>query len=243
MYFCNINFNILHKDKLFVLPPIQNIPKFIITVNAEFISFANNNKRFMEILNTNYTTFDGMVPFRKAQRILKKYDFEKISGSDMVYDFCIYAQKNNLKIFLFGGDEAKNDLAVRKLRQKYSISITGYSPPFESYPFSENFNKTALDKITEYHPDILFVGLGMPKQEYWIDDNKKILKEIGIKYVIGCGGTINFCSDQIKRAPTFIQNIGLEFVYRFLQEPDLSRLVRIINAAKYKKYIYKKPDF
>ena len=70
--FCNINFNLLHKQELFVLPQDEkDLPKIIITVNAEFIRFANTNKRFMSIINSNHVTFDGTVPYTVAKKVVK----------------------------------------------------------------------------------------------------------------------------------------------------------------------------
>jgi N-acetylglucosaminyldiphosphoundecaprenol N-acetyl-beta-D-mannosaminyltransferase len=245
MLFCNINFNILHKSELFILPQDKELlPKFVITVNAEFISFANQNKRFMEILNNNYVTFDGMTPYKKAEKKLRRRDFEKLSGSDIIYDFCQYAKENNLKIFLLGSAEDTNRIATMKIREKYSIDVSGFSPTYEEYPFSDDFCKVVIKEIKKFKPDILFVGFGMPKQEYWCDDNRHLLKGFGVKYVVGCGGAIDFVAGKIKRAPQFIQRIGLETLYRIVKDfPDLRRVKRTLSALKYSKYIKCKPDF
>ena len=119
--------------------------------------------------------------------------------------------------------------------------IDGYSPEFETYPFSEQFNKVCLEKISDFKPDILFVGFGAPKQEYWIDDNMEFLARAGVKYTIGSGGTFDFVSQKIKRAPVFIQKIGLEGIYRLFQEPSKMRLKRLIDSCKFFKYIWSPP--
>jgi N-acetylglucosaminyldiphosphoundecaprenol N-acetyl-beta-D-mannosaminyltransferase len=254
MLFCNINFNQKNKNELFDRCP-DNKTKFIITANAAFIVEANNSKRFFDILNNNYITFDGNVPYivakiltklrllHKGKYIMTKFDFEKLSGSDIIYDFCKFARKNNFKMFLLGGKEETNKITVYVLQEKYKIAITGYSPFFEEYPFSDNFTKSCIDKIRLFKPEILFVGFGTPKQEYWLDDNKAILSEIGVQYAVGCGGTFDFVSNKIKRAPVFIQKIGLEIVYRFFQEPNRLRYKRLIDSLKFFKYIWHKPDF
>ena len=174
---------------------------------------------------------------------MSKFDFEKLAGSDIVYDFCEFAKTHNYKIFFLGGKEESNQIAVKIIRAQYGIMITGYSPDFEEYPFSDKFNKTCLEEITAFKPDILFVGFGAPKQEYWIDDHIELLSEIGVKYAIGCGGTFDFVSQKIKRAPVFIQKIGLEGVYRFFQEPSKMRWKRLIDSCRFFKYIWRKPDF
>jgi N-acetylglucosaminyldiphosphoundecaprenol N-acetyl-beta-D-mannosaminyltransferase len=159
---------------------------------------------------------------------MKKFGFEKLSGSDTVYDFCKLAQKNNYKIFFLGGKEDSNKLAVQKIKERYNIQIEGYSPDFENYPFSERFNSLCMEKIMLFKPDILFVGFGAPKQEYWIDDHILRLSELGVKYAVGSGGTFEFVAGTIKRAPAFIQKIGLEGLYRFFQEPNKMRLKRLV---------------
>jgi len=172
-----------------------------------------------------------------------KFDFEKLSGSDIVYDFCEFAMKNRLKIFFLGGKEESNAAAVKTVREKYGIEIDDFAPPFEEYPFSDEFNKICLDKIRRFKPDILFVGFGAPKQEYWIDDHRDALPEAGVRYAIGCGGTFDFVSGAIKRAPPFIRKIGLEGVYRFFQEPNKLRFKRLIDSIKFFKYLWRKPEF
>jgi N-acetylglucosaminyldiphosphoundecaprenol N-acetyl-beta-D-mannosaminyltransferase len=174
---------------------------------------------------------------------MKKFDFEKLAGSDIVYDFCKISAENRYKVFFLGGKEESNRLAVTEIKENYNIEITGYSPDFEEYPFSEQFNNSCLERIIEFKPDILFVGFGAPKQEYWIDDHIAILSEIGVKYAIGCGGTFDFVSHKIKRAPVFIQKIGLEGLYRFFQEPNRMRYKRLVDSFKFFRYIWHKPDF
>jgi N-acetylglucosaminyldiphosphoundecaprenol N-acetyl-beta-D-mannosaminyltransferase len=174
---------------------------------------------------------------------MTEFDFEKLAGSDIIYDFCELAGKNNLKMFLLGGKEESNRTAVRVIQERYKIAIDGYSPPFEEYPFSDDFNKSCIDRMRLFRPEILFVGFGAPKQEYWIDDNKAVLSEIGVKYAVGCGGTFDFVSGNIKRAPIFLQKTGLEGLYRFLQEPNKLRFKRLADSLRFFKYIWHKPDF
>jgi N-acetylglucosaminyldiphosphoundecaprenol N-acetyl-beta-D-mannosaminyltransferase len=173
----------------------------------------------------------------------EKFNFEKLSGSDIVYDFCDFARENHLRVFFLGGQTESNEDAVEIIRWRYGIEIEGYSPSFEEYPFSDNFNESCLEKIRRFKPKILFVGFGAPKQEYWIDDHKDTLLEIGVRYAISCGGTFDFVSGSIKRAPVFIQKIGLEGLCRFFREPNKTRLKRLIDSFKFFKYIWRKPKF
>jgi N-acetylglucosaminyldiphosphoundecaprenol N-acetyl-beta-D-mannosaminyltransferase len=170
---------------------------------------------------------------------LNNFDFEKLSGSDIIYDFCKYAGENNLRLFLLGGKKESNEMSVKIIKEKYHIEVDGFSPDFEEYPFSDNFNESCIERIKHFKPEILFVGFGAPKQEYWIDDHKDFLSKTGVRYAIGCGGTFNFVSGNIKRAPLFIQKIGLEGVYRFFREPNKTRFKRLVDSLKFLKYLNK----
>lgn len=233
VYFANCRFRGLTKE--FVLSEEDSI-KFVVTVNAEFIVKANENDFFKSIINENIATFDGQVPYALAKVQNNRY-FEKISGSDLIYDFCDMAQKKNKKVFLLGGLEESNIKATKILENKYNIEINGYSPPYQSYPFSESHNKMILQEIKAFNPEILFVGFGAVKQELWIEEHKIILQEFGVRWVIGSGGTFEFVAGVIKRAPKVLQKIGLEGVWRLVSEPKLFRLKRLLISLKIFKYI------
>ncbi|MCQ2596891.1 MAG: WecB/TagA/CpsF family glycosyltransferase [Treponema sp.] len=242
MEFCNINFNILKKNELFERK--ENETKCIATVNAQFIVLANTNKRYMDYINSNYSTFDGEVPLKEARKFDKAFiEAEKLPGSEIVYDFAQFAKENNLKTFYLGGYEDSNAEAVKVIREKYGVEIEGYSPKYEPYPFSENFLKECNRRIEAFKPDIIFVGFGAPKQEYYIEENKDSLNSLGVKYIIGSGGTFEFVSGKIKRSPKWVSKIGLEGFYRLLQEFNLNRIKRILYSFKFYKYINKKPDW
>ncbi len=242
MQFCNLNYNLLCRDDLFTRK--ENELKVIVTVNAQFIVLANTDKRYFDFINAHYATFDGKIPLKFAKKKCKEFSCaEKLSGSEIIYDFAQFAKENGMKLFLLGGKPLSNDIAVQKLREKYSILVEGFSPKFEEYPFSEDFVKTCLDEIADFHPDILFVGFGAPKQEYFIEDNFDFLKSCGIKYAVGCGGTFEFVSGALPRAPRCIQKIGLESLFRFFTEISWMRFSRILYSLKFFRYINGKPKF
>lgn len=240
--FCNISFNILHKSDLFTRNTDEL--KCIATVNAQFIVIANTNERYLNYINSHYATFDGEIPLKKARACNSYFkDAEKLPGSEIVYDFARYAKDNNLKMFFLGGKSDSNADAVLKIRNDYGIEIDGFSPDFEEYPFSEKFTKSCLDKIEKFKPDILFVGFGAPKQEFFLEDNYDFLKSCGVKYAVGSGGTFEFVSGKIKRAPKWVQRAGLESVFRFFNEISLMRFKRILYSFRFYRYVNRKPEF
>lgn len=236
MYFCNINFNTLNKNDIFERNHNEGV-KCIATANAQFIVLANNNKRFLDFLNDNYVTFDGEIPLKVARFLNKGTQIEKISGSDLVYDFCEYAKCNDLSLFFLGGSFEAVGKAVMNVKRDYEIRVGGFSPRMEDYPFSESFISECKMKIIDFKPDIIFVGFGAPKQEFFIDDLKDFWRKIGVKYIIGSGGTVDFVAGTIKRAPKWVQKCGLEGLYRFVQEPSKKRLNRLTVSLKFFRYI------
>lgn len=242
MLFCNIDFNIKDKQELFLRT--DNQVKCIITANAQLIWLANTIERYLAFMNENFVCFDGVHPLKQARKKNPVFnEFTKLSGSDIVYDFCAYANKNNLRVFFLGGKEDANKAAVENIRIKYGVEICGYSPEFQPYPFSQKFVNDCYQRLIAFKPDILFVGFGAPKQEFFIQDSKAFFNEIGIKYVIGCGGTFDFVSGNIRRAPSYISSMGLESIYRLIQEPNLMRLKRFFQSFRFYKYINSEPDF
>jgi N-acetylglucosaminyldiphosphoundecaprenol N-acetyl-beta-D-mannosaminyltransferase len=227
--FANIQFKALNKKSL--LNDEKGL-KLVVTANSEIIIKANEDEKLQKIMNDNFTTFDGKIP-----QVLAKLDhntqvIEKISGSDFIYDCCIEAKKNSERIFLLGCREEINTKAVINIREKYGIQVEGFSPVLADYPFPELHNKQILNRIKLFKPHYLFVGFGAPKQEYWMDEHKEFLENLGVKVVVGSGGTFDFVAEAVKRAPEFIQNIGLEGVWRFLVEPRWFRIKRVILSFK-----------
>ena len=233
--FANIEFKgVLKKDIL----KDDGVFKFIVTVNSEFIFRAHNDDRFKSILNNNISTFDGQVPYLIAKLKNIGINIDKISGSDVIYDFCDMAKKNNLKIFLLGGSEESNIQAVRVIQGRYNIDVAGYSPSFSPYPFKSELNVLILDEIRKFSPDVVFVGFGAVKQEFWIDEHVDALKRCGVKWVIGSGGTFDFVSGAVARAPKAIQYIGLEGGWRFLINPSMMRFKRLLISLRALKYMF-----
>lgn len=236
MEICNINISCPNIETL-----LEDTPhlKHIITVNAEAIVRSQKDTRLKNILNTNTTTIDGEITLWLYKLKHPNEEINKISGSDLIYDLCKWAEKKQFKIFLLGGNDISNRESVKVLKKKFNIEIDGYSPPYSPYPFSEDHNKMIIKKIKEFSPDILMVGFGMGKQEFWINDNYNILNQMCIKLAIGCGGTFEFVSGKIKRAPRFIQKSGLEGVWRLIMEPKLFRIKRLITSFKIFYYFIK----
>ena len=243
MEYCNLNINLTNKKELFEID--KQKPKCIVTLNAQIICLANKNKELYDFINSNYATIDGEIPLKFA-KLFKRKQFkkvEKLSGSEIIYDFCEFAKKNKMKLFFLGGMEDSNRQAVINIKKQYDIEVSGFSPKYENYPFSKEFVDSCFKEMDKFRPDIVFVGFGCPKQEFFMRDNINKLKKCGVKFAIGSGGTVDFVSGKVKRAPKFIVKIGFEGVYRLFQEFNKTRLKRLAQSFGFFKYIWRKPKF
>ncbi|MRS02606.1 glycosyltransferase [bacterium] len=235
--FANLVFRGLNRN--YLLNPSKNEGlRHIITVNSEFIVNSNNDPRFRELINSSFATFDGQIPYWLAKLKNSSVKFEKISGSDFIYDACAHAHDHSLRVFLLGGNKLSNAAAVTTLRGRYHIDVDGYSPPHRPYPFDDHHNRKILDHISAFEPHFLFVGFGAMKQEFWVDEHKAELESMGVRWAIGCGGTFDFVSGRIPRAPAFLQRLGLEGVYRLIREPRWFRVKRLLKNLLIFRYVF-----
>jgi N-acetylglucosaminyldiphosphoundecaprenol N-acetyl-beta-D-mannosaminyltransferase len=235
--FAGVKFNLLNKNSI-----IQHDGKllFVVTANAEIIVKANEEHDYKEILKTANCTFDGQIPFLLARIKYPNIKMEKISGSDLIYDICEVANTNKRKVFLLGGHEESNRLSLIALAKAYpNLVIAGFSPPFSTYPFDISLNQIIHNRLNDFMPDYLFVGFGAGKQEKWISDNFDYLSTLKVKIVIGSGGTFEFVSKRIIRAPKLLQRLGLEGAFRFFVEPSFFRLKRIFKSMRIFYYALK----
>lgn len=145
---------------------------------------------------------------------------ERVCGSDIFEDICAESAKQNVKIFLLGGFDGAAEKTKNKLEKKYpKIKIVGVS---EASPK----DKTVIEEIIKLKPQIIFTAYGCPNQELWIAENLKKIPSARIG--MGIGGTFDFYSGKIIRAPKSFQKLGLEWLWRLIKEPK--RFKRIMNA-------------
>jgi len=237
--FAGLTFKGLHAVDLF---PEPGVFKFIVTANADFIVISFRSPRFANLISNNIATIDGQVPLWLA-RIFGKprnMDFEKISGSSFAYDLLQHAADNRLRVFFLGASPAVNDLATRIVREQYDINVIGFSPPLTTYPIALEWNEDVLARIKKHSPHILFVALGTPKQEYWIEENMQAIKDAGVQVAIGCGGTLDFIAGAITRAPVWVQNAGLEGLYRLAMQPSWFRVKRLARSLLIFPIVFRK---
>lgn len=190
---------------------------YIVTPNIDHIVKLQKDKEFLETYKSaSLVVADGM-PILWAAKFLGTPLKEKISGSDLFPKLCEMAAEKGYRLFFLGGRPEAALKASEVLKSKYSnIKIIGtYSPPL-GFEKDKNEDDKIIKMIREAAPDILFVGLGAPKQEKWIYNHYKILN---IPVSIGVGVVFEFMSGMVRRAPAWMQKMGFEWFWRLVMEP------------------------
>ena len=192
----------------------------VFTPNIDHLVKLQKDQEFYEVyMQADYRVCDSQL-LLLASRFLGTPLKEKISGSDLFPAFYkFYAKSDDVKIFLLGGKEGAAEAAQQNINQKVGrkIIVETYCPPmgFENDP--EECAKI-IQIINESGANVLAVGVGAPKQEKWIAQHKNKLDH-KIKTFFAIGATIDFEAGLTQRAPSWISQAGLEWLYRLLSEP------------------------
>lgn len=190
---------------------------YVVTPNVDHIVRLEKDVELQKVYkNASLILTDGK-PLIWISKWYKTPIKGKISGSDLFPKVCELAANKNYTMYLLGAAEGVADTAAKNLMKKYpGLNVVGtYSPPFGFEKNEQEMNKIKT-QIQEVHPDILIVGLGCPKQEKFMYYH---CKELGVPISFGLGASIDFEAGNIKRAPKWMSNHGLEWLYRFSKEP------------------------
>lgn len=198
---------------------------FIVAINPEKILKARKDENLKKLLNkATYQIPDG-VGVIYASKLKKGKIKSRITGIDSMEMLCSLSNDKDYKIFMYGSKEEVISKAKENLEEKYkNIKIVGTINGYEKD------NKKINDTINKSKADILFVALGSPKQELWITEN---MDKLCVKVYQGVGGSFDVVSGTIKRAPKWMQNCGLEWLYRLLKEPK-----RIFRQVKLLEFLW-----
>lgn len=210
---------------------------FIVTPNVDHLVLLETYPELKDAYdNANLVFADGM-PIIWFSRLFGTPIKEKISGSDFLLKLCELAAGNGYKMFFLGADAGVAELAARNLMAHYKglCVVECYAPPFGFEKNPSELEK--IDKIIDStKPDILVVALGCPKQEILINTNRS---RWNIPLSLGVGAALDFAAGKIKRAPRWMSNSGLEWLYRMSQEPRRMFKRYILRDWKFFKLLWK----
>lgn len=190
-------------------------PKLVFSSNGQGISLAGTDPAFAEAMAAaDIIHADGMSVV-KASRVLAKAPLpERIATTDFIYDAAAAACREGLRFYILGGKEEQNVAVVEALRRLYpDLQIVGRRNGY----FSPAEDAAVCAEIVASRADVLWVGLGKPKQEFWSVANRERLRGVG--WVKTCGGLYSYLVGDAPRAPAWMQKAGLEWLFRAALEP------------------------
>ncbi|MEB7996847.1 WecB/TagA/CpsF family glycosyltransferase [Staphylococcus saprophyticus] len=229
VYFDNVTLLEMRNNikRFFLADEGENL--FIVTANPEIVDYATENEAYRKLINSaDYVIPDG-TGIVKAASILKTPLKTRVPGIELMEECLKIANANNQKVFLLG---AKNDVVMKaeqKLTEKY---------PDINFDFHHGFfdltDEMVLKQVTSFNPDYIFVGMGYPRQEQWIERHAH---RFNTTVLMGVGGSIEVFSGTKKRAPVLFRKMNLEWVYRLLI--DWKRIGRIKAIPKFLYKVFK----
>ena len=200
-------------------------PHQIVTANAEIIYQASKNEKMRHVINNaQMVTADGSGVVWASRQLGEPLE-QRVTGIDLVNSICEQSAKDKWKIYILGSAPGVAAAAAVNIRNKFpGCNIVGTHHGY----FNAKEEKQILAELEQLKPDVLFVALGAPKQEYWIAGH---LAELGIPVGMGIGGSMDVLSGNVKRAPKWMQKMSLEWLYRLLIQP--TRFKRVLALPKF----------
>ena len=182
-------------------------------VNAHCLNLANRDVEYKKILQRASLVYSGGIGPVLASRFLCKPLAQRTPTPDFIEKVLDYSQNNNWSIYLVGTTDASLKTAVRKLQKQFpKLKIAGFHNGF----FDVIEEKKLIADINKKKPTIVLIGMGTPKQEKWINDNKD---RLNAHVFWAVGAMFDVISGSMPRAPLWSQKLGLEWLYRLYQEP------------------------
>lgn len=206
----------------------------VITLNAEILYQAQSNERLLALINqADLVTPDGSGIVWGADYLGIPLQ-ERVSGIDLLWEICRTAPEKGWRIYLLGAAPGIADKAAENLRLKYpGIVIAGVRNGYFDMNNEEEV-RNILEDVRQAAADIIFIAMGAPRQEYFIQDYGN---DLGVKVAIGVGGSFDVVAGAVKRAPVFMQKMGVEWLWRLACQP--SRWKRMMNLPRFVRLVKK----
>ncbi len=216
----------------------QSIESLIVSGGKHYLCVCNvhtvmtgvDDKKFQQINNNATLAVPDGMPLVWAARLLGFDQRERVYGPDLLLTVCERSVEKGYSHFFYGGGQGVPERLAENLSSRFpGIRIAGwYSPPFRSLTDIED--EQVVKTINASGANILWVGLGAPKQEYWMASH---VSRISTPVMVGVGAAFDFHAGRVKQAPQWMQNRGLEWVFRLCVE----------QRRLWKRYLYNNPRF
>jgi N-acetylglucosaminyldiphosphoundecaprenol N-acetyl-beta-D-mannosaminyltransferase len=190
---------------------------YICFSNVHTVVTGKTDERFGRVTNQATMALPDGMPLVWLARLRGCKEVGKCSGPDVMTELLKLSVKKGYTNFFYGSTDDNLQILQKKLSEDFpGLKIAGaYAPPFRALTAQED--QAIIKMINAVNPDIIWVGLGAPKQEIWMYEH---VKQIKSSVMLGVGAAFNFHAGTVKRAPRWMQNIGLEWFFRLTKEPS-----------------------
>ena len=186
----------------------------VVTLGTEMVVYAQRDPRFRTIVNESALSLCDTVGLLAVARRRGAPLRERVTGVELLERLCAGAAAAGLPVYLVGGAEGVAEAAGANLKSRFAgLEIAGTHAGY----FRDDESAAVVRAIAASGARLLFVGMGSPRQEYWLAQH---LRETGCGAGIGVGGSFDVIAGRVARAPGFVQRLGLEWLYRLAKEPQ-----------------------
>ena len=218
----------------------ENIHKmsgeYVCVSNGHTTVMSYEDELYKSIQNNAVMAFPDGEPLSIVSRSRGFKDAKRVTGPDFMEQMFIRGDEGNgLRHFFYGGSQDTLDTLQRVLREKYpNLQIAGmYSPPFR--PLNEEEDMAVVEMINDSNPDIVWIGLGAPKQERWMYEHWKKIHGL----MVGVGAGFDYHAGKLKRAPLWMQRMSLEWLMRLIQDPKRLWKRYLVTNVKFMYYVWR----
>jgi N-acetylglucosaminyldiphosphoundecaprenol N-acetyl-beta-D-mannosaminyltransferase len=213
---------------------LQKGKTIINTLNQYSFCLAEEDKVFKNALMSSDVLLPDGISIVLSAKFLSGNNLSKIAGADL-HEFALkYLNNVYGSCFYLGSMNDTIEAIASKVAEEFpNVRVSGYSPPFKDQ-FTEEDNRIMIEKVNEFGPDVLFVGMTAPKQEKWVYQNKEKLQAT---YICSIGAVFDFYSGKVERPNEFWVKYGLEWFIRFVKEPKRLWRRYFLYGAVYLKHI------
>ena len=225
----NINVTNMEDTVKIITENLEHIKgDYICVSNVHTTVMSYEDENYKEIQNKGFMALPDGKPLSIVSIKKGFKEAERVTGPDLMEKIFEISEINEYKHYFYGSTQETLDLLKIKLCEKYpNMKIVGmYSPPFRELTTEEN--RKILKEINEKSPDFIWIGLGAPKQEIWMSKHKNKVNGL----MIGVGAGFDYHAGRIKRAPKWMQDYSLEWLFRLFQDPK--RLFKRYVKTNYK---------
>jgi N-acetylglucosaminyldiphosphoundecaprenol N-acetyl-beta-D-mannosaminyltransferase len=189
----------------------------VFNVNVDICMQARRDLELASILRSADLILVDGTPMMWAANLLGTPLPDRVSGSDFLTEFCKSAATKGHRLFLLGAAPGVAYKAKLTLEQANpGLQIVGtYSPPY-GFECDSQENRRIINEVRRTSPDVLFVAFGAPKEQKWLN---RVRSELNVPVSMGIGSSLDYLAGKLRRAPRWIQVIGLEWIFRLMQEP------------------------